>query len=201
MTDSKSLPIITINREYGAGGRSVAKQVADHFRIPWYDRDLILKTAEESGISIDDIVENGERLSKGNRIIDMLFSSSSLYNDARDRIFEVERKVIIELSYKPCIIVGRCANAILKSADIPCFRVFLYADEAHKIARAAQLKENGSMDLKRYVAKRDNMRLNYYREYTGKNFMDPHEYDLCLNTSLLGYEMTAKLIEETLENR
>jgi cytidylate kinase len=88
---------------------------------------------------------------------------------------------------------------ILKDAGVDCFRVFLYADEEHRWSRAEEIAENGDADLKRYLSKRDSMRETYYKTYTGHDFGDVHDYDICLDTGKLGYERCISVLTQIME--
>lgn len=199
MSENKKIPVITINREYGAGGRTIAKGLAKKFDIPWYDRDFVLKTAKESGYSIEDIDKEGERLSSGSRFLNTVLNNSAAYASSHDGIYEAQKHVILDLSKQPCIIVGRCANFILREANIPAFSVFLYADLELRIKRAGELAENGSMELRRFVEKVDTQRDNYCRNYTHHSMGDYHLYDLCLNSGLMSMDDNVELIASMIE--
>lgn len=193
-TQKTRIPVITISREYGAGGRTIARGLAKEFDIPWYDKDFVAKTAEKSGYSVEDINREGERLSKGSRFLNSVLNNSASYTSSHDGIYEAQKKVILDLSKEPCIIVGRCANFILREANVPAFSVFLYADEELRIRRAGELAENGDMELRRFVNKIDTQRDNYCRNYTHHAMGDYHLYDLCLNSGRMSMEENVALI-------
>lgn len=194
MAEIKHL-VITVSREYGAGGRSLSKGLAEKLGIEWYDYDFIMKAAAMSGIPYEELTEEDEALSRTDIIIENLFGDNLLYSSTREKIFEAEKHAMINLAQKPCIIVGRCSNAILKAAYIPVFRIFLYADLGTKIKRAEELKEyREGTDPAKYVQHRDALRRNYYRRHTGCEFNDPHEYDICLDTSRLGIEDSVNML-------
>lgn len=192
MRNTSKKPVITIGREYGAGGRTVAKAISEAFGIPWYDRDFMKMTSADSGYTVDEIKKDGEEISTRTKLIDAIFSNAS-YTSAHDAIFNAQRKEIIKLSAEaPCIIVGRCSNVILREANIPSFDIFLYGSIEFRMKRAAELAENGDMDLQKYVEQRDAYRSNYYKTYTKKAMGDYHDYDICVDMSSVG---TAKGIE------
>lgn len=192
MRNTSKKPVITIGREYGAGGRTVAKAISEAFGIPWYDRDFMKMTSKDSGYTVDEIKKDGEEISNRTKLIDAIFSNAS-YTSAHDAIFNAQRKEIVKLSAEaPCIIVGRCSNVILREANIPSFDIFLYGDIEFRMKRAAELAENGDMDLRKYVEQRDAYRSNYYKTYTKKAMGDYHDYDLCIDMGSVG---TAKGIE------
>lgn len=183
-------PVITIAREYGAGGRSVASLLAEKLNIPWYDKDFIITTAENSGLSIEQISKDSEEIGDREKFIDTLIGGGSMH----DKVFYAQREVIIDLAHKPCIIIGRAAEAILKEAGLPSIDIFLYSDMKSKIQHAKELNEYGTMDVEKYVLLKDKKRENFYKQYTGKEFTDKHNYDICLNTSI-GFEQCATILE------
>lgn len=199
MNHQSGLPVITISRQYGAGGRTVARGLSARFDIPWYDRDFVAETAAKSGYSEDDIRKEGERLSAGGRFLNSVLNTSAAYSSSHDGIFLAQKQVIMDLSASPCIIVGRCADFILREAKVPCFSLFLYADLPFRLKRAQQLKENGDMDLKKYVEKIDRQRDTYYRNYTHHSMGDFALYDLCLNSGRIPMDENIDLIAQMIE--
>jgi cytidylate kinase len=186
--------VITINREYCAGGRSVAKILSDRLGIPWYDRDFIMKAASITGLSYDKFVKDGEDLSSTEKFLDGFLSTSSLYRSTHDEVYQAERKAIIELAQKPCIIIGRCSDEACREAAIPAVKVYLYASEAAKLQRTIELHEYPEgADPKKYMLKRDRERRTFYRTYVRKYFDNVHNYDLCVDTTN-GYEQAADAI-------
>ncbi len=190
----KKYPVIVISRQYSAGGRSVAKGLSEKLGIPWYDKDLMRKTAEESGISEENIKAAGERVNRTMHFMGSLFAPVT-YESETDVIQRAQEEVILKLAKEgPCIIIGRCANVILKRAGIPNLSVFLYADIEHRMKRAAELGENNSGDLKKYIAKRDNMRAGYYKTYTGHDQGAFEDYNICLDTGAVGYDKAVDML-------
>lgn len=198
MEEVQGLPVITISREYGAGGRSIARGLAERLGIPFYDRDFVKKTAEESGYSEEDIRREGEQMSRMSKFMNSFLNNAAVYESSYDGIFQAQKKVILELSESPCIIIGRCSNVILRQAGIPSFNIYLYADTAHRVKRAEELAENGTMDIERYIAKRDELRHTYYRTYTGHAMGYCSDYHICLDTGMIGYEKAVDILAEIL---
>ena len=142
--------VITISREYGAYGRSVARALSQRLGVEYYDVDFIRMTAKKSGYSEEDVQREGESLSQGSRFINA-FLSTSAYNSSYDEIFLAQKEVILELAKKPCIMVGRCSNIILREAGVKTFDVFLHADHAFRRAHALELNEYGKADVDKYI--------------------------------------------------
>lgn len=191
--------VITISRQYGAGGRSVARALSEKLGIPFYDKDFVRSTAKKSGFSEEDIWREGEDISYATRLVDRILNNSSSYTSSHDAIFDAQVKTLLEFAEEPCIIVGRCSNVILNAANIPSFDVFLYADMEHRLKRAAELNENGNMDLEKYVLKRDHQRDIYYKTYTGRQPGRFEDYDICLNTGVIGIDKCVEMLYDILK--
>ena len=191
--------VITISREYGAYGRSVAKALSKRLGIEYYDVDFVRMTAQKSGYSEEDVSREGELLSAGSRFINS-FLSTSAYNSSYDEIFQAQSQVVLELAKNPCIMVGRCSNIILREAGIKTFDVFLHADHAFRKAHALELNEYGKMDVERYMDRCDHWRKTYYRAYTGHEMGDYHDYDLSVDVGKIGVEKTVDLLADLLKD-
>jgi cytidylate kinase len=181
MSEAKNGPVITISRQYGAGGRTVAKGLSERLNIPWYDRDFVKKTAETSGYTEEEVNRAGEEISQAGSVMNNLLNNIASYISSYDAIHEAEKKVILALSKSPCIIVGRCSNIILRRAEIPSFDIFLTGDESFRLARTKELGEFGQADPKKYMDERDRLRETYYRHYTGHEIGDYRDYDVIVN--------------------
>ncbi len=192
--------VITISREYGAYGRSVAKALSSRLGIEYYDVDFVRMTAKVSGYSEEDVSREGEDMSEGRRFVNH-FLSTQAYNSSYDAIFQAQREVILDLAKKPCIIVGRCSNYILREEGLPSFDIFLYADIKDRKVRAEELKEYGKMDVEKYIEKRDHWRKTYYRAYTGREMGEYKDYDISLNIGKIGVDNCINLLTNLLKNR
>ena len=175
--------VITIAREYASGGRYVGKLLAEKLKINFYDKELIDLAAKESGLASKYIEETEEE-------------SRKTEND--DRIFIAETKVIKNLAKKEsCVIVGRCADYILKdNKDV--LKVFLYSDEENKIKRAIKYYGLNKNNASKQIAKINKERERHYKFYTNRNWRDLNNYDLAINVDSQGVEKTAEYISEFL---
>ncbi len=192
--DKMNPPLITINREYGAGGRALAAMLSEKLQIPYYDRDFVQKTIAEGGFDEEDVKREGEELSRTSRIVEHLFESVVSYSSSHDSIFEVEKKVMIGLADSPCIMVGRCANRILTEAGIENISIFLHAPFEKRLKRAKELKENGDIKLEKYVEDRDEKRRIFYRQYTGHEIFDASDYTICFDTGTINISQCADMV-------
>ena len=195
--------IITISREYGAGGHSIGTQVAKELGIPFYDRDIVRETAKASGFDIELIEREGESESFTDTILKNLFTvPGSYYNDTREAIYEVQKAIILRLAKQgPCVILGRCADHILKEAGIDAINVFVYANELHRGARITEMTgETNAAELHKMMTKKDSNRRNYYNHHTGKKWGDSHNSTLSLDSGALGYKTCVELIKHVYES-
>ena len=192
------MKVITISREYGAGGHTIGRQVAQRLGIEFYDRDIILNTARESGLDIEQIIEEEEVMRKRDSLLRAIRPAAF---DVKDTVFEYERRAIVKLASKnPCVILGRCASVALEDAGIKHMGVFLFADEEHRVPRVMELLETDDPEqAKRAMRKIDSGRHAYYECYTGRHWGTIHEYDLSLNTGSLGIDACADIIVRAAE--
>ena len=188
--------IITISREYGAGGHSIGKSVARELGIEFYDRDIIKAAAKESGEELPEVERVEEEITRAGRILRMI--SPAAYIDQVDNIRVIEQRIILELALKgPCVILGRCADDLMEKGNIPSLNVFLYASDIHRAARVSELI--GSTDpnvIQRRMQRTDAARRAYYEQFTGKRWGDSRNYTLSLDTGVLGYDACVRLISE-----
>ena len=133
--------IITISREYGAGGHSIGKRVAEELGIPFYDRDILKETVKASGFDSDLVETEQEDVSRTESFFKSLCNVSSLYyNDTQTAIHDVQQAVILHFAQEgPCVILGRCADEILRKAGVESLNVFIYADDIHRAVRASEI--------------------------------------------------------------
>ncbi len=186
--------IITISREYGAGGHSIARKVAKELGIEIYDRDIIRNTARDSGLDVDIVEREEEEISRTDAFLRLI--TPAAYVDRRETIHEVERKVILMLAAKgPCVLLGRCADQILDEANVDALNVFIYADELHRAHRVGELLgSDNPTEIQKHMKRTDAARRNYYQQFAGRRWGDYNNYNLMLDSGLLGYDACVKLI-------
>ena len=185
--------IIAISREFGSGGRTIGKTVAEKLGIPCYDQEMIEMVARESGFSEEYIRSNDEQTQR-------LGLLSSIFADrvydtpiTQDVVWEAQKKVILELAEKgPCVIVGRCADHILRDTD--CLRVYIHADINKRAERiVAVYGEREDAPLKR-IEDKDKRRKAYYEKYTGQRWGDANNFHITLDSGELGLETCEKIL-------
>ncbi len=180
--------VITISREYGSGGRFVGKLLALKLGVPFYDKELISYSAKESGLSESYIKK-----------IDEQNKNAKFIHNNDDLLFVAEQKVIQNLSKKSCVIVGRCADYILK--DEPhVFKIFLYSDNESKINRAIKYYGLNSKNALLKMKKIDKKREKHYEYYTNREWKNWNNYDLLINVDKLGVYKTRDQIIEYIKN-
>lgn len=189
--------VITISREYGAGGHSIGRRVAKELGIPFYDKDIMKETAKASGYDIDMIRAEDEDVSTANVILKTLCSSVH-FNDPQEAIYEIQKAVVQKFALEgPCVILGRCADVALKEAGIESLDVFIHADDVHRAARVAEITgEKDPGEIKKLMQKKDKSRHNFYTHYAAKHWGDSRNYNLSLDSGMLGYDLCVKLIVE-----
>ncbi len=191
--------IVTISRQFGSGGHTVGKMVAEKLGVPCYDSELVTKIAEKSGFDVSFIQENGERTSRGTGLFyDMGlhggtgFTTLSLY----DQLYIAQHNIIRELAEKEeCVIIGRCADYVLEDRD-DCFHVLIYADDEFRAKRVLEQYGESDMKIEKRLKKKDNQRASYYRHYTNREWGDHKNYHICLNTAAISLEDCAAIITD-----
>ena len=182
--------VVTISREYGSGGRYIGKLLAEKLGVKLYDKEFIEKVAKETGFDEDFIKENDER----RKNLQSLNSQYEVDNDYSNQLFLKESEIIKDIASKEsCIIVGRCSDYILKDFD-NVINIFVYNDMKSKIETAIKYYGLNEKNAKKEINKINKQRENYYNFYTDRNWKDKTNYDLCINSSLMGIEKISETI-------
>ena len=189
--------IITISREFGSGGRTIGKLVAERLGYQFYDRELVNKVAERSGFSPEFIEESGEYASARSSLLFAMATAGQYSADGlsmHDRLYIEQTRFIEELAEQGrCVIVGRCADYILREHK-DCLHVFIHADMASRAKRIVERYGEKDKSPEKRLAEKDQKRRVYYKNYTGRNWGQAQNYDLCLNSGVLGEEVCVELI-------
>ena len=182
--------IITISREYGSGGRYIGKMIAQKLGIKLYDKEFVLKLADSTGLSTEYIENNEQR----RKVLESLNNGyySGLTN--ADELFIRESELIKEVSQKEsCVIVGRCADFILKD-NKNVIKIFVDSSMENKVKRATTYYHLNNENAKKEISRINKLRANHYKYYTEKDWNDPSNYDICINSDSLGIENCVDLI-------
>ena len=190
--------VISISREYGSGGRLIGKQLAQRLGIPCYDRTIIQKAAEKSGLSPDFIARAGERLRGRFRLPLSPGGGNPAFSDqsvpASQQAFFAQSEVILELADQgPCVIVGRCSDYVLGGRP-GCLKVFLRADLDSRIRRCLEDYHLPPAGVEQRIRQTDRDRSSYYAHYTGQTWGDMRNFDLTLNTAVTGVDGAVEVI-------
>lgn len=198
--------VITIARSYGSGGRTLGKLLAKELNINCYDRELLRIASEKSGINealfgkVDEKVKSkpffgiGKKIYKGEVLPP---ESDEFVSD--DNLFNYQAKVIKELAQnESCIIIGRCADYILKDYD-HVIRLFFYAPREDCIARVKNQNGGTEKEIIKKIEKIDKYRSDYCKYHTGRDWNDARNYDFCLNTTSMSYEKLIEVVKAYIE--
>lgn len=197
--------IITISRQYGSGGRYIGELLAKELGISCYDQKLIDMVAKESGFAMDFIEEKSERIT-GSLLFNIASSLSYASNvfagngtTLQDQVYFIQSRIIRELAEKEsCIIIGRCADYVLRERD-DCLNIFICADEKSKLERAVKYYGLTEEDAPTLLKKKDRARSNHYKYYTDQDWGKVENYDLCLNSGLFGVDGCVSMIRQAWE--
>lgn len=192
--------VITISREFGSGGRTIAKAVAERLGYGFYDKALVERIANESGYSKDFVERRGEdATSTSSFLFNLSRSGSGGYDGvsgASDKLYVIQHNIIKRLPEEgPCVIVGRCADYILKDYE-DALHVFIYADMQFKANRIVTLYGERDDVPEKRLEEKDKKRKVYYKNYTGRIWGMSSNYDISLNSGKLGIESCIDIIVE-----
>lgn len=194
--------IITISRQYGSGGRFVGKKLAEKLGIPFYDNELISMAAKESGFA-ESLFENAEK----NTTYSLLYSLSMFGTSAggmyglplSDKVFLIQSDIIKKVADQgPCVIVGRCADYVLRERD-DVIHFFFYSDINNRVERAMKYYGLEEKKAKEAIEKTDKKRAAYYNYYTGERWGEIKNYHMSLNTDSIGIDSCVDVLAKYVE--
>ena len=200
--------VVTIGRQFGSGGRAIGKALAEKLGVGFYDRDLIRLAAKESGID-EELFKNADEQPSNSFLYsavigDHVSLNSFLgYNDCitNDKLFIFTSETIKKLAKEQsCVIVGRCADYILREYE-NCVNVFIYADDEIRIKNVMEAQSLSRDHARSLIRKTDKRRASYYSYYSDKTWGDVNSYDLCVNSGKLPVEKAVELIEFYIKNK
>lgn len=196
--------IITISRQFGSGGRTIAKALAEKLGYAYYDSALVEEVAKETGFDPAYIEDAGE-YAPGKSILSYAFSSASPHASgkpgATDYLWAAQCKVILELAEKGnCVIVGRCADYILRERD-DCLNVFIHAPKAYKAKRIVELYGVTDKSPEKRLEEKDTRRRVNYKYFTGKEWGLTENYHISLDSAMLGEEKCVDIIADIVNTK
>ena len=196
--------IITISREFGSGGRTIGRKVAEKLGIPFYDKELVDQIAVESGFAPKFVEEHGEHSPSGS-FFSYAFAPQGVPGimnglSTADFLWNIQCNVILQLADQgPCVIVGRNADYILKDrAD--ALHVYVFADVPYRAERIVRLYGESEKSPEQRLAEKDKRRRVNYQHYTGRTWGMAQNYDLCLDTGVLGEDYCAEIVVNAVLN-
>ena len=196
--------IITISREFGSGGRTMGRKIAEKLGIPFYDKELVDQIAVESGFAPKFVEEHGEHSPSGS-FFSYAFAPQGVPGimnglSTADFLWNIQCNVILQLADQgPCVIVGRNADYILK--DRPdALHVYVFADVPYRAERIVRLYGESEKSPEQRLAEKDKRRRVNYQHYTGRTWGMAQNYDLCLDTGVLGEDYCAEIVVNSVVN-
>lgn len=194
--------VITIGRQFGSGGRDIGKLLSEKLSIPYYDKELVSMAAEKSNMDTEVLSSADEKAA--NSFLYSLVNSNpikginTMYYDMpiNDKLFIAQSDVIKGVASKSsCIIVGRCADYVLEDTDAVCINVFIHAPLNFRINRVAEALSITHAQAKDKIIKTDKKRRSYYNYYSNREWDKIENYDLCIDSSKIGFENAAEMIK------
>lgn len=188
---------ITIGRQFGSGGREIGKKVAEALGIPYYDKELLAVAAKESGLSLE-FLRSFDEKPNNSFLYSLVMGQQSLMTAPSSTVEQMAAKaqrdaVRAVADRGSCVIVGRCADYILR--DKPgLLRVFVWADHDARIRRVCRRDGVTEKEAEEKLRKMDKSRASYYNFHTDQKWSAAASYDLCINSSLRGTDAAAELI-------
>lgn len=192
--------VVTVSRQYGSGGRYVAKMLAKELGVPIYDKQIIEMTAQNFGFSKEFVADYEEKP------INRFYYAFSLGGDLNsglsmnDKIFIEQANIMKKLAAQgSCVIVGRCADYVLRDrTDV--LNVYIHTDMAHRVARAVQFYGLDEESALKAIKKSDKQRRKYHNDYANREWDNALNYHLAIDSDRIGVDNSAKLIKNYLES-
>ena len=188
--------IITISREFGSGGRTIGKGVAEKLGIPCYDHEVIEQLVERSGFAADYVKSQSEYAPNGSLFVNALNAGNFHGLSNQDKLWTMQRQIIEELGEKEnWVIVGRCADYILRDrAD--CLKVFIHRDFQSRAERIVQVYGETEVPTEKRLKEKDKRRAAYYQFYTDQKWADLANYHIVLDSGVIGIEKCIDIIAD-----
>ena len=186
--------IITVSREFGSAGRTIGKRVAEKLGYACYDKEMIEKIAEQTGLSREYIEHNGE-YAKGKNMFSYAFVGRTLEGvSVDDYIWQKQREIILHLAEGgKCVIIGRCADYVLKDRT-DCLNVFIHADIEKRADRIVRVYGETEEKPEKRIRDKDKKRSVNYKYYTDRQWGMAPNYHLALDSGEIGIDKCADLI-------
>ena len=200
--------IITIDRQYGSGGRSIGEQLANDLGIPFYNKEITEMAAKQSGMS-KEVFDKVDETAASSLLYSVVTGAYMFGNHVaptldlpiNDKLFIAQTEVIKKLAKEgSCVIMGRCADYILRD-DPSIINIFIHADLSIRLNRAIKEYQLASDKAEASLNKIDKNRANYYHYYSGEKWGNSFNYKLCLDSGILGIEGSVAVIKAFIKER
>lgn len=186
--------IIAIGRQFGSGGRTIAKQVAQRLGVPCYDDEILERMAIESGYAPEYLKEQTEKAGWQNWLSHALTAMSFTGNSYQDDLWTLQNKIIHDLAEQgPCVFVGFCSEYILRKHD-NCLRAFIYADLEKRAQRVVEQYGETNVAPEKRVKEKDRHRAAYYQYYTDLTWGAAKNYHISLNSGTMGIDACVDIL-------
>ncbi len=198
--------IINIGRQLGSGGHDIGRMLALDFHAKYYDRELLNLAAKESGFSEKFFEQNDEKKFFFKGLFNVQashFSGGSLYktNFSQESLFQFQSDAMIKAAKEgSCVFVGRCADYVLRDFD-NTVNIFITASLEYRIEQIMNKQHLDKDEARRFIEQKESKRASYYNYFTGKKWGSAESYDLCIDSSILGFVETEKIIAEFIRKR
>lgn len=186
-----NIPIITISREYGSGGRAIGERLAKELDLPFYNKELIFMAAKESGLS-EEFIKKTEQIKSTSFLYGLYMGAQQL--PMNDQVFLIQSKIIRKIAEEgPCVIVGRCADYILREQK-NLLNVFVHAPLECRVQRALEVYEKPAANIEDYVRKKDKKRAAFYNYFSQNKWGDARHFHLAVS-SQYGIDFAVNVIK------
>ena len=186
--------IITVSRQFGSGGRTVAKQIAEKLGIPYYDKEIIEMVVQQTGFHPDYVAQRAEYAPSASPFAYAFIGRAPNGECNDDLLWRAQCRVIEDLAQKgPCVILGRCADYLLRDRE-DVFNVFIYADKEFRAKRVVEKYGETPKKIEKRIDEKDRKRRVSYQHFTGRKWGELANYDLAVNSSSVGVDNAADLI-------
>jgi cytidylate kinase len=200
--------VVTIARYYGSGGKTIGEMLGEELHIPFYNREILRMASDDSGINEALFAQADEKLRRTSlfRIARKAYDGTVIPPESRDflsnqNLFNYQAKIIRALAdEESCIIIGRCGDYVLGGRE-NLIRVFIYASPEYCLEQAKKRGAFGGKTTMKFIQETNRYRAEYYKYYTGHDWNDCRNYDLCLNSGAIGFQGCVDAIKEYIRIR
>lgn len=190
--------VITVSRQFGSGGRSIGKAIAEKLGYAYYDSELVEKVAKETGFDPSYIADAGE-YAPGKSMLSYAFSSATPHGagssmSASDYLWATQSRIIMDLAEKgSCVIVGRCADYILRDRD-DCLNIFIHASKKYRAKRIVELYGERDKSPQKRLDEKDAKRKVNYKYFTGREWGATENYHISLDSGVIGHDECVDIV-------